>query len=224
MIYCAEIGSNHKGSKSLAFAMIREAAMAGADLIKFQLGHPRTRRDGISVYEDKIRPAPMGWAPELKQWCDYFGKEFFASIFSMEGLEVARSVGMERYKIAYKTWLDDPELCKEILLDNKPTYISGLSPTAKIDNAHSLFVIPEYPTYPEQFWIPERFSERHYGYSSHIHGIEDALIAIVQGARYVEKHVTFDRTEESIKDNSFAITFDEFRQMVDIGKGIARLI
>jgi sialic acid synthase SpsE len=41
MIFCAEIGSNHKGIKSLAFAMIREAAMAGADLIKFQLGHPQ---------------------------------------------------------------------------------------------------------------------------------------------------------------------------------------
>jgi sialic acid synthase SpsE len=141
----------------------------------------------------------------------------------MEGLEVARSVGMERYKIAYKTWKEEPELCREIMSDGKLTYISGCS--YQDSSVFPLHVVPEYPTYPEQLDMPKYFDRNGpYGYSSHVHGIEDALLAIARGAQYIEKHVTFDKTEESIKDNSFAITFDEFRQMVDIGKGIARLI
>ena len=36
MIWVAEIGSMHKGDKSLAFEMIRQAKEAGATIAKFQ--------------------------------------------------------------------------------------------------------------------------------------------------------------------------------------------
>ena len=40
----------------------------------------------------------------------------------------------------------------------------------------------------------------------------------------MEKHVTLDKTEESIKDNAFAISPQEFADMVKYGKEIHRLI
>ena len=61
------------------------------------------------------------------------------------------------------------------------------------------------------------------GYSSHTHGIEDALVAIGRGATVIEKHVTLNKTEESIKDNQFALNFDEFSEMVHIGRAMSRL-
>ena len=71
--------------------------------------------------------------------------------------------------------------------------------------------------------MPEKFDE-YYGYSSHMHGIADALIAVSRGAKYIEKHVTLSKTERTIKDNAFSLSLDEFAQMVSIGTEMARLV
>ena len=215
MIFVAEIGSNHKGIKSLAFEMVRQAKMAGADIAKFQLGHAGP--------EDKVRYPPMEWAPELKDWCDFHDIEFMASIFSGEALDLAESIGQERYKIAYTTWLKHKP-CSDILDTGKEVFASG---AANSDNIRGLDCVPCYPTYPRDAKIRRTFGDgpgEIYGYSSHVHGIEDALIAIARGAQYIEKHVTLDKTEESIRDNSFALSFDEFAEMARIGRGMARLV
>ena len=93
----------------------------------------------------------------------------------------------------------------------------------KFHNWKNVFVVPKYPTYPDMFQMPEKFDE-YYGYSSHMHGIADALVAVARGAKYIEKHVTLDKTEESIKDNHFALSFREFRAMVFTGTEMARLV
>lgn len=214
MIFCAEIGSMHKGIPALAFEMIRQAKLAGADIAKFQLGH---------TSNDPVRYIDL-WAQDLKNWCDYFDIEFMASIFSLQGLKVAQETGMERYKIAFSIARDRPDIVEAIAKLNKETFISHSG--YNFPCLRRLFVVAEYPTYPNHAMIPHAFSDTGdwYGYSSHVHGIEDALIAVARGARYVEKHVTLDKTEESIKDNHFALSFDEFAEMVRIGRGMERLL
>jgi len=214
MIFVAEIGSNHKGIKSLAFEMIRQAKLAGADVAKFQLGHAGP--------EDKIRYPPMEWARELKDWCDFHDIEFMASIFSEEALELAERIGQERYKIAYMM-KNDP-LAIKVAHTKKEVFVSGAENGRR---GYGLACVPCYPTYPEDIRMPNSFGAAPgevYGYSSHVHGIEDALMAIARGAQYIEKHVTLDKTEESIRDNAFALSFDEFAEMVRIGRGMARLV
>ena len=76
ILFCAEIGSCHRGIPGLAYRMIREAKLAGADLAKFQLGH-RPGHDAIQY----MRHWPTENAALLKKWCDFWGIEFFASIF-----------------------------------------------------------------------------------------------------------------------------------------------
>ena len=210
MIWVAEIGSNHKGIPSLAHEMIRQSALAGADIAKFQF------RD----FEDPIRGLPMRMASDLAGWCEHYGIEFVASIFSFRALELARSLGMPRLKIANSVAMHDPVLCDEIAAGSETVFVSHAK--YKFPNWKNLFVVPMYPTYPNMIEIPEKFNE-YYGYSSHMHGYADALIAVSRGAQYVEKHVTLDKTEESIKDNHFALSFDEFSQMVSIGTEMARL-
>jgi len=211
MIFCAEIGSCHKGIPALAFEMIRQAKMAGADIAKFQLGHSQ---------DDPIRGMPGACVAQLKEWCDRFDIEFLASVFSYEAIELAESVGMKRYKIAYSTGEERPDIVRAVAELGKETFIShgGYS----YPNFRNLFVVPKYPTYPQDFCMPDKF-DVWYGYSSHMHGIADKLVAVARGARFVEAHVTLDKTEESIRDNHFALSFDEFREMARIGREMERL-
>jgi len=212
--YCAEIGSNHKGVKSLAYEHIRQAKMAGATIAKFQLGH---RERGARF--QYMRYAPMEWAEDLATWCDEIGIRFMASIFSQDALRLAESVGMKEYKIAHQVALDAEQapLVASIIATNKPVYISGTTHSAA--NAYPIYThIGTYPTYEPH--MPQQFGD-YYGYSSHAHGAGDALLAIARGAMFIEKHVTLNKTEASIRDNHFALDFNEYGDMVKYGNEIS---
>jgi len=228
MVFVAEIGSNHMASKSLAYEMVRQSALAGANIAKFQLGHWRPKEACPETAPQWLRYAPMAWAQDIATWCDDFGILFMASIFSMDGLRMARSVGMKAYKMASpKAFAEHGKgsqdtILKAMLNDGVPIYATNrVSPVHK--SLHPIFAVTNYPTYPKDVEFPE-FGKTWFGYSSHVHGIADALIAISRGAKYIEKHLTLNRTELSIKDNHFALTPDDFKQMVVIGQQIARLI
>jgi len=212
MIFCSEIGSNHCGKLAIAFEMIRQAAQSKADIAKFQLRDP----------DDPIRGMPMHNIEKLVEWCDYFDIEFMASVFSHEAIELAESVDMKRYKIAYSIAVERPDIVQAVAGLGKEVFISH----GGYDWPHfkKLFVVAEYPTYPEQFVMPPLFGGEWWGYSSHMHGISDALLAVARGAQYIEKHVTLSKVEDSIKDNHFALAFGEFRQLVDIGGEMERLL
>lgn len=225
MIFCAEIGSNHKGIKSLAFEMIRQSALAGADIAKFQLGH-KLGHSG----PQKMRCFPLLELDDLVKHCEYWDIEFMSSIFSTVAFEMAEKVGQKRYKFpsrrAFARHSDGnyDELLEKIIATGKEVFLSDNS-HSKHKNVRNLFLVPEYPLYPDKFRMPPKFmSDGFYGYSTHLHGYADAIIAIARGACYVEKHVTLNKTEESIEDNAFALSFDEFKSMVDIGREIARLL
>lgn len=218
MIWVAEIGSAHGGDKSTAFELIRQAKLAGATIAKFQLGWTKEAQLRYAGNVNSIRYID-DWAEDLKAWCDHFDIEFMASIWSMEGLEVARSVGMKRYKIAHQ--MDDDNLISEIL-DQGTVYWSGKR--SYFDSPfHGIAVSGGYPSFPPMEHKVFDSNAAYYGYSSHMHGIADALIAVSRGAQYIEKHVTLNKADKTIRDHSFALDFGEFKQMVEIGNEIARL-
>jgi len=215
MLFCAEIGSNHKGIPSLAYEMIRQSALAGADLVKFQLGHWKPKQPGVQA----MRRWPTDNAEQLMEWCDFWGVEFFSSIFSMEGLKIARAIGQQRYKFpsrkAFRSHSDEDydELLEELLTEGKEVWASG----------HNVFVVPEYPQYPP-IVIPATFPDDKEGYSSHVHGYADATVAIARGAKYIEKHTTLAKMDDSLKDNHFALTFDEFAEMTKLGREMEKYL
>jgi len=214
--FVAEIGSNHKGEKSLAYEYIRQAKLAGADIAKFQLGHRRTG----ATYQH-MRYAPMEWIEDLARWCDDIGIRFMASIFSQDALGLAETNGMQEYKIAHQVALDEEQapLVANIIATNKPVYMSGAHHASP--NVYPIYVhAGNYPEYEPH--MPKDFhSSGWYGYSSHAHGAGDALLAISRGARFIEKHVTLSKVETSIRDNHFALDFSEFGDMVKYGNEIA---
>ena len=216
--WIAEIGSNHKGSVSLAFRMVKAAVESGATTIKFQAG--RDPADPIRYADDFL--------PEAFQWCHSYGVEFLASCWSQYGLKLVRELGMKKRKIAHQQAVLGNMLAAETLEEALFTYVSIDLLTeegkkyynAMKDNKNIawLSVNSMYPTYGPFAGVP-----RGWGYSDHTHGIGAPLTAIAHGARTIECHFTLDPTEESIKDNHFACTPAEFLTMVKIGNEMARL-
>jgi N,N'-diacetyllegionaminate synthase len=226
MLFVAEIGMNYDGNLDLAYELIRRAKWAGADIAKFQFGW-RDKPGEINFLDtERIE--------KLKAWCDYWEIEMMASIITGEALELAHHLKLPRYKIASRTVIDKPELCRQILSEGKETYISlGLwdkeeFPFGKpaLANFKYIYCRSKYPTYPADLkGFPPQFSPETYaGYSDHLHGIEGCLLAIARGAQYIEKHFTLNRTSPVVRDHVLSATPEEFRQLTDLGRPLSRLV
>jgi N,N'-diacetyllegionaminate synthase len=232
MIWVAEIGSMHKGNKDLAYELIRQAAQAGATIAKFQFGWTEEAQLAVGHRPNPVRFVDE-WADDLNKWCQYFGIELMASIWSMEGLEVADRIEMKRHKIAAQK-AGDHDLAREIYHRGKRTFVSldRHSPNADFHasyNSDLIYCKSKYPTYPEDITQTRDypgmplFKYPWVGYSDHMHGIEPCLLAVARGAQYIEKHFCLDKTDLTVRDTVFSATPDEFAEMVRIGNGIARL-
>jgi N,N'-diacetyllegionaminate synthase len=224
MIFIAEIGMNHNGNFSLAYELIKQAKLAGADIAKFQLGW-RDKPGEIN----QITPDIMA---QLKRWCDYFDIEFMVSIITRGAWDIARELDLKTYKIASRTVQDDPELVRTIIDQGKTTIISlgmwngaGL-PYEKHENIRYLWCRSKYPCEPwDLVDLPKDFRGTVYdGYSDHSIGIEVPLISIARGARIIEKHFTLDKSDTTIRDHALSATPQEFRNMVELGRDIHRKV
>jgi len=224
MIFAAEVGLNHDGNFNLAYELIRQARIAGATIAKFQFGW-RNKPDEINCI-DQAR------AGQLKEWCDYWDIEMMASIITEEAFALARATGLRRYKIASRTVVDKPELCRSIIAEGKETFVSlGMwtsdgypfgPPSASL---RYIYCRSQYPTYPKDLGgFPERFDEAgFFGYSDHCQGTSACLLAASRGARYIEKHITLNKTSQVIRDHILSATPDEFAELVRVGWPLARL-
>ena len=224
MLFIAEIGMNHNGNFDLAFELIKQAKLAGADIAKFQLGW----RDG----DGEINQIDFDILKRLNKWCDYFEIEFLASTITEKAFELAKKINPKRYKIASRTVKDNIDLVRKVVNEGKETIISlGMwnykePPIQKNDNIKYLWCKSKYPAEPwDLIDLPNDFKDSLYdGYSDHTVGIETSLIAIARGAKIIEKHFTLDKSDTTIRDHSLSSTPDEFKMMVNIGRDIARKI
>ena len=113
----AEVGSNHDRDKSRAFEMIRLAAQAGANAVKFQLfkadqiainiDFPETRLDGPfakfgkNVYDlYKGMELPDSWLEELSACCREHGVDFLVTPFDEKSADQIAAIGAPAMKIA----------------------------------------------------------------------------------------------------------------------------
>ena len=99
-------------------------------------------------------------------------------------------------------------------------------PFSKFSNVKYLWCKSLYPT---AIWdlkgFPETFNIKTYhGISDHTIGYEISLIAIARGAKIVEKHFTLDKSDTTIRDHALSLLPHEFKNLVDIGKGIQQAI
>jgi len=222
--FIAEIGMNHNGNFDLCFELIKQAKLAGANIVKFQLGW-RDKPGEINCINSKI-------INQLISWAKYFEIELMFSIITDKAYDLIKPFDFKRYKIASRTVVDNLPLVKKILKEKKNTIISlgmwnkNYLPIPKKKYISYLWCLSKYPCEPKDLKnLPKNFFKSDYeGYSDHSIGIETCLIAISRGAKIIEKHFTLDKSNTTIRDHALSATPEEFKLLVDLGNDISKKI
>ena len=222
--FIAEIGMNHNGNFDLCFELIKQAKLAGANIVKFQLGW-RDKPGEINCINSKI-------INQLISWAKYFEIELMFSIITDKAYDLIKPFDFKRYKIASRTVVDNLPLVKKILKEKKNTIISlgmwnkNYLPIPKKKYISYLWCLSKYPCEPKDLInLPKNFFKSNYdGYSDHSIGIETCLIAISRGAKIIEKHFTLDKSNTTIRDHALSATPEEFKLLVNLGNDISKKI
>ncbi len=222
----AEIGINFNGDFNLIQELIRQAKLGGSNSIKLQLYNSQKLfgNDLRKKYELSI--SQLNW---IKECCDYYQIELFASVFDEYYLQICEDLKIKKYKIA-SILLNNEDLINKIALTNKPLYIS----LGKIDyhdkipeyilnlkNKVLFNCISYYPVkfdfaYTEQFKFDK--NKNIIGFSDHSYGISSCLYAISMGAKKIEKHFTLNKSDNTNRDHIGSMDLEELKILNTYGR------
>lgn len=220
----AEIGINHNGSLTKAKQMIRDAARAGAECVKFQ-GHvledemleAEARKtipanSKVSIWEVMERSAlSEAQERELKRYTEKFGMIFLSTPFSRAAANRLQKMGVKAFKIGSGECNNYP-LVEHVARFGKPMVVStgmndipSIKKTVAILRKHKVpFVLLHctnmYPTPWNRVYLQaiaklrSAFPNVIVGLSNHSKGPWPALGAVALGASVLERHFTSDRS------------------------------
>ncbi len=255
----AEIGINHNGSLDLAEKMIAGAARAGCDAVKLQkrtpeLCVPRDQWDrvretpwGAMPYIDYRRRIELGEEEyeAIDRLCRSLGIAWFASCWDEPSIEFIERFDPPLFKAASAS-LTDLSLLSVMRRTGRPLMIStGMSTLTEMDAAvetlgeSDLLIAHSTSAYPCPLdnlnlrVIPSlrrRYPGAVIGYSGHEPGLAPTGAAAALGARFIERHVTLDRTmwgsdqAASVEMHGLEILVRNIRDIeTSLGDGIKRV-
>jgi sialic acid synthase SpsE len=225
MIIVAEVGINHNGDMNLCHEMIRQAAISGADMVKFQLYEPKI------LFADEPHLIEEGERCSIKyddfrrilDWCNEESIKPFFSVFDETRLEWTENLHMPCYKLASRSIVKTPDFARKVAKLGKETYAAlGMASLGRakellgdLPNVKFLYCVSKYPAqFSDYFAQPKSYEDSdYYGISDHTHGIETSLVAAGRGARFIEKHFTLSKTMDG-SDHKCSITPDELSDLV----------
>ena len=220
MFIISEISPQFSGKVEVAEQMILQSKLAGADAIKVQL-YTETQfgseRSYLSMsYSDLER---------LKVFADNLNIPLFATPFTLDRLEWCLNLNLTYLKVAARMHLESPDLVKEIMKQNIPTFVSipsNLDPNSvqKYDHATYLYCVAKYPTRVDEFSMPDFNNSCFEGISDHTLGNSGALYASAHGATYLEKHFTLQNSHQFLTEQAHlgAMTMDDLSLIKNISK------
>lgn len=235
VLVIAEIGNNHEGDLGRARELVRAAASAGADAVKFQ------------TYKTELFVSPSDEARFARLKSFELTQDAFASL-----AELARSLGLlfvstpldlesaaflEETADAVKIASGDNTfypLLEHVARSERPMIVS----TGLIDGDEAaevlefvrrfrppgadvalLHCVTAYPVQPEQIHlraIPELAArlDATIGYSDHTLGLDACLAAVALGARILEKHFTIDPVPSDFRDHELSARPEQLAELV----------
>lgn len=248
----AEAGQMMDGSLDKAIDMAWQASQAGAWGFKVQLLEPekiaglgaeKYWTDNIGTTNqreafDKAGIIRYGDWKEVKQACDEFGIEFFATPFDPEAVEALEAINVVLYKIASGDITNKPLLQlvattgKPIVLSTGASYsdeisraydwITQVSPNGAHANIALLACSLIYPCRPENANLNRittlKLDYDFVGYSDHTTGTHTALAATALGATILEKHYTTTPNGQNVPDHAMAIDPDQLAEYVELAE------
>lgn len=226
MLIATELGINHNGEFDLLQELVRQAKLGGADLLKVQL------YDSVRLFGDTSRSfndLPFPIVKEVKATCDFYGIEFFASVFDEERLEWCEKLGVNRYKIAGRTYQRDLNLVTKVIGTGKEVFISLASNEDILfsePNVKYFRCVGKYPTkWDENKLTPEIFTFTYniVGWSDHCYGIGYCLYAISKGASIIEKHFTLSKVGPH-HDHIMSMNLEELKILSSYGRELFAIV
>ncbi|NCP88048.1 MAG: N-acetylneuraminate synthase [Anaerolineae bacterium CG_4_9_14_3_um_filter_57_17] len=218
----AEIGINHNGDLEIAKEMIRAAAHAGADAVKFQKRTPEVCTP--PEQQKQMRETPWGYISyldyrykvefgleqyrEIDRTCKETGIDWLVSVWDEPSVDFMEQFATPAYKVPSAS-LTDLALLKYARKTGKPLIIStGMSTmdeiqrgvdAAGLENLLIMHCTSTYPCEPEELnlrmveTLRKEFPNTPIGYSGHEVGLVPSAVAVALGACAVERHFTLDR-------------------------------
>lgn len=233
----AEIGNNHEGDFALAQKMIRSAAKAGADAVKFQ----------TIVPERLVSQAEAARVAQLERFrfsYDQFGRlaetarkegvAFLSTPFDIGSVDALAPI-VPAFKIASGD-NDFLPLLAAVARTGKPIlmsagladldgiraskeHIEAIWQSEGIDGGLAiLHCVVAYPTPPEQAGLSAISDlatlDCTVGYSDHTIGVDAAVLSVALGARIIEKHFTIDKNQSDFRDHKLSADPADMAELV----------
>lgn len=241
-IVVAEIGPNHNGDFEEACRLVKSAAQAGADAVKFQYRRADLEiadRSTASYYFDMPRYDFIKSFQEfshqqhsdLRALTKSLNLKYIVSAMTDEVIDAIRELEPDAIKIPSGE-VNNPWLVEASSKLGIPVIISsGMSSDAELDeavklalsNTHDLMVLhclSEYPTQLEDMNLKviPRLAARYnlpVGLSDHSRRILPVATSVCYGARMIEVHFTHDRNAIG-PDHQVSLTPEELKELVDL--------
>lgn len=235
-----DVAANHNGDLDTAKELIRKAAEAGADAVKFQTyraedlysrNTPQFSRDAVKPYElIKRVQHPREWIPLLFEYAQGYNIDFLSSPFDYDAVDLLDHTGVGLFKVA-SLEIVDLRFLKYIAGKGKPIILStGMASLGEIEEAieaisgagnDNIALLHCNTCYPSPVHIVnlKAMETLHSafklptGFSDHTLGWHIPVAAAAMGACVIEKHFTLSRKQEG-PDHCFSIEPEELKLMV----------
>lgn len=239
----AEIAQGYEGSFKLCEKFARLAKASGANAVKFQIFQAqelcRSDYQYNQLFKD-LEIAPSEWK-KIVNLCTEIGIDFYADIFGVETLSWMLETDIKGIKIHCSDIKNYPFLEKVAKFNGTIILSVGGSELNEIEKALSYLKnnhvvlmsgFQGEPNYPDDVELNklrilrEKFN-RDVGYADHIDANDTSLtlavpaIAFLNGANYIEKHLTFERNDLQLEDYISALNPSEFKEMVRLLGNVA---
>lgn len=219
----SEIGVNHNGDFRLIEELIRQSSIGGADFAKFQLYNSKR------VFGDDSRSKnefTFEQVKTIKNICDSYNIEFFASVFDEEKLDWCLQLEVKHLKIASRTVIKEKELSNLIIRTGIKTFVSlGQWKEENLpfmnENVYYLNCISKYPTSILDLKNSDykKYDNKVIGLSDHSYGIANCLYHVSLGANVIEKHFTLNKASQG-NDHIGSMNLEELKQLRELGDQI----
>jgi len=249
----AEAGSNHNGKLEQAKELIKVAAEAKADAIKFQTfragklyvkkaGSADYLKTSKSIFEIiKKLEMPYKWIPQLNEYCRKAGIIFLSTPYDEESADKLEEAGVPAYKVSSYNVTHLP-LLKYIARKRKPIILStGASNLGEIKEAleaiysqknENVILLQCTASYPAPLEyinlnVMNTFKQAFQvpvGISDHS---RDPFVvpfaATAMKANLIEKHFTLDKSLPG-PDHKYAVEPDELKAMINGIRGVEKAL
>jgi N,N'-diacetyllegionaminate synthase len=235
----AELGVNHDGSPERAIELVRMAAAAGADAVKFQVFRAdllMSLASRLAEYQAAAGEAdPVEMLRRLELPLEALGRAVeeahgvgvhaIATVFSVELVAPAQGLGFDAYKTASPDIIHRP-LLEALVLTRRPLILStGASTLQEVARALTwlrtsrarialLQCVSAYPTPVERASLGgiaalKTVHRGPVGYSDHTTSEQMGALAVAAGACILEKHFTYNRSAPG-PDHGASLEPDQF--------------